>query len=464
MPYIPFTEEEKLLAKSVDLPEFLRHHGEKLERAGREYKLIYTDGSGRHDSITISGSTWYDHKNLGGGGAIRFVQQFYGKTFPEAVWMLLGGNVPVQRTVAEPNIAKEEKEFTLPDANKNMHRVYAYLIKQRCISPEILTFFAKQHTIYEEKRHHNAVFVGLDKGGIPRQAHMRSTSTYGSGFRITCEGSDTRYSFAHFGESDKLFVFEAPIDMLSYITLHPENWQNHSYIALNGVHENALIQALSDYESIQEIHLCLDHDIGGIEAADRITDRLHEIGYMQILTEFPQKKDWNEQLKAAHGLPALPAVPHPRKEMFGKMVTELTYYQCKIDQLSSKISATFQSGQHKYLAEYALSGAAFFLAQRDEKSAFLKLQRKLQKDYKPYTDKAGFHAKSDNLRNISKAVMQDLRRTARTKEQTLHTAKLLYDLADCAVRCETEIAMQTSVQTEEMESEMEEEPCLTQQI
>ena len=57
--------------------------------------------------------------------------------------------------------------------------------------------------------------------------------------------------------------------------------------------------------------------------------------------------------------------------------------------------------------------------------------------------------------------MQDLRRTARTKEQTLHTAKLLYDLADCAVRCETEIAMQTPVQAEE---EMEEEPCLTQQI
>ena len=461
MAYIPFTEEEKLLANSVDLPEFLRNHGEKLERAGREYKLIYTDGSGRHDSITISGSTWYDHKNQVGGGAIRFVQQFYGKTFPEAVWMLLGGNVPVQRTVAEPNIAKEEKEFTLPEANKNMHRVYAYLIKQRCISPEILTFFARQHTLYEEKRHHNAVFVGLDKSSIPRQAHMRSTSTYGSGFRITCEGSDTRFSFAHFGESDKLFVFEAPIDMLSYITLHPENWQNHSYIALNGVHENAMIQALSDHENIQEIHLCLDHDIGGIEAADRLTDRLHEIEYTQILTEFPPKKDWNEQLKAAHGLPALPAVPHPRKEMFGKMVTELTYYPCKIDQLRSKISATVQSKQHKYLAEYALSGAAFFLAQRDEKSAFLKLQRKLQRDYKPYTDKAGFHAKSDNLRCAARKVMQDLRRTARTKEQTLRTAKLLYDLADCAVRCETEIALQTLVQTEE---EMEEEPCLTQQI
>lgn len=56
MPYIPYTDEEKQLANSVDLEQFLRMRGEKLERAGREYKLIYYDGSGKHDSITIRGS------------------------------------------------------------------------------------------------------------------------------------------------------------------------------------------------------------------------------------------------------------------------------------------------------------------------------------------------------------------------------------------------------------------------
>ena len=33
MPYIPFTEEEKMTANSVDLSDFLRVRGEKLERA-----------------------------------------------------------------------------------------------------------------------------------------------------------------------------------------------------------------------------------------------------------------------------------------------------------------------------------------------------------------------------------------------------------------------------------------------
>ena len=61
MPYIPFTDEQKVMANSVDLEYFLRSRGETLEKVGREYKLIYTDGSGRHDSITMSGSTWFDH-------------------------------------------------------------------------------------------------------------------------------------------------------------------------------------------------------------------------------------------------------------------------------------------------------------------------------------------------------------------------------------------------------------------
>ena len=66
MPYIPFTDEQKVLANSVDLEQFLRMRGEKLERVGREHKLIYCDSSGRHDSITIRGSKWFDHKNQTG--------------------------------------------------------------------------------------------------------------------------------------------------------------------------------------------------------------------------------------------------------------------------------------------------------------------------------------------------------------------------------------------------------------
>ena len=461
--YIPFTDEQKILANSVDLEEFLRMRGEKLERVGREHKLIYYDSSGRHDSITLRGSTWFDHKNQIGGGAIKFMQEFYGMDFQTAVQELLGQTVtPLSHSPPKVSAKEEKKEFRLPEANTNMHRVYAYLIKQRFISPDIISHFAKQHTLYEDKEHHNAVFVGIDENGVPRQASKRSTNSYGNSFRITCQGSDTRYSFAHFGESKRLYVFEAPIDMLSFLTLYQKDWQKHSYIAMNGVYENAVLTALKNHSNLSEIILCVDNDEGGIEAVDRLRDILNENGYSNVKRLAPPYKDWNEVLKAKNDTPALPAVPHKRKEEYLKEVSELGYLKCRPDKLTSQIYATFKNGQYKYLAEYALAGSAFFIDKSCEKDMFAKLRAKLKAEYKAYTDKGKVAAKQRNLQECVTAVMKDLRQTARTREQSINTAKLLYQLADSAVRLSVEKTLYEPV-AEHIESEdivSEPEPCM----
>lgn len=468
MPYIPFTDEQKVLANSVDLEQFLRMRGEKLERVGREHKLIYYDGSGRHDSITLRGSTWFDHKNQVGGGAIKFMQEFYDMDFQTAVQELLGQRVtPLSNS--PPKADKQEqktREFKLPEANSNMHRVYAYLIKQRFIAPEVITHFAKQHTLYEDKEHHNAVFVGVDENGVPRQASKRSTNSYGNSFRITCQGSDTRYSFAHFGESKRLYVFEAPIDMMSFLTLYPKDWQKHSCIAMNGVYENAVLAALKNHSNLSEVILCVDNDEGGIEAVDRLKDILSENGYTDVKRLAPKFKDWNEVLKAKNGVKALPAVPHKRKEEYLKEVSELGYLKCRPDKLTSQIYATFKNGQYKYLAEYALAGSAFFMPKTEqinsECKAFVWLQNKLKGSYKPYTDKGKAAAKQRNLQECVTEVMKDLRQTARTREQCINTAKLLYQFADSAVRLSVEKTLYEPV-AEHIESEdivSEPEPCM----
>ena len=463
MPYIPFTDEQKQLANSVDLEEFLRMRGEKLERVGREHKLIYYDSSGRHDSITLRGSTWFDHKNQIGGGAIKFMQEFYDMDFQTAVQELLGRTVTPLSHSPPKAIAKEEKkEFKLPEANANMHRVYAYLIKQRFIAPDIISYFAKQHTLYEDKEHYNAVFVGVDENGVPRQASKRSTNSYGNSFRITCQGSDTRYSFAHFGESKRLYVFEAPIDMMSFLTLYPKDWQKHSCIAMNGVYENAVLAALKNHSNLSEVILCVDNDEGGIEAVDRLKDILSENGYTDVKRLAPKFKDWNEVLKAKNGVKALPAVPHKRKEEYLKEVSELGYLKCRPDKLTSQIYATFKNGQYKYLAEYALAGSAFFIDKSCEKDMFAKLRAKLKAEYKPYTDKGKITAKQRNLQECVTAVMKDLRQTARTREQCINTAKLLYQLADRAVSLAVEETLSEPV-AEHIESEdivCEPEPCM----
>ena len=464
MPYIPFTEEEKMTANSVDLAEYLRVRGEKLERAGREYKLIYSDDSGSHDSITIRGSTWFDHKNQMGGGAIKFMQYHYGMDFPTAVQELLGqrvtslSSVPLKST----NQSEKQKDFRLPEANNNMHRVFAYLIKQRFIAPEIISHFAKRKLLYEDKKHHNAVFVGVDENGVPRQAHKRGTATFGKSFRQTVEGSDTRYSFAHFGESEKLFVFEAPIDMMSYLTLNPENWQEHSYIAMNGVYENAVLTALKGHENLFEIAICTDNDVGGIDSADRLSDILKEKGYADIKRILPINKDWNEDLKQLNGADFLPAVPHKIKEGYHCQAENLDYLKCRPDKLKSQIYATFKNNQYRYLAEYALAGSAFFIAGKSENVMFDKLKCKLKSDYRSYADKGRTAQKQRNLSNSVQAVMQNLKQTARTREQSIQTAKLLFQLADNAVRLEAENALSQPVQeqSEEIEFVQNPEPCM----
>lgn len=468
MPYIPFTDEEKQLANSVDLAEYLRVRGEKLERAGREYKLIYSDDSGKHDSITIRGSTWFDHKNQTGGGAIKFMQYHYGMDFSTAVQELLGQRVTSLSSVPMKSTKQSEKQkdFRLPEANDNMHRVFAYLIKQRFIAAEVITHFAKRKLLYEDKEHHNAVFVGADENGVPRQAHKCGTTTFGKSFRQTVEGSDTKYSFAHFGESGKLFIFEAPIDMLSYLTLYPENWQEHSYIAMNGVYENAVLTALKGHSNLSEIVICTDNDVGGIDAADRLSDILEEKGYADIKRILPTNKDWNEDLKQLNGADFLPAIPHKIKEGYHCQVENLEYLKCRPDKLKSQIYAAFKNNQYRYLAEYALAGSAFFLpkTQRlsDEDRAFLRLKSKLKDDYKAYADKGRTAQKHRNLSDSVQAVMQDLKLSARTREQSIQTAKLLFQLADSAVRLEAENALSQPIQeqSEKIEFVQNPEPCM----
>ena len=467
MPYIPFTDEQKQLANSVNLAEYLRVRGEKLERVGIEHKLIYYDGSGKHDSITIRGSKWFDHKNQTGGRAIKFMQEFYDMDFQTAVQELLGQRVTPLSHSPPKAIAKEEKkEFRLPQANTNMHRVYAYLIKQRFISADIITYFAKQHTLYEDKTHHNAVFVGLNEKGVPKQAHKRSTNSVGGTFRITCGGSDTRYSFAHFGEDERLYVFEAPIDMLSFLTLYPNDWQKHSCIAMNGVYENAVLTALKNHSNLTEVILCVDNDEGGIEAVDRLRDILNKNGYSNVKRLAPPYKDWNEVLKAKNGVKALPAVPHKRKEEYLHQIDGLKYLRCRPDKLTSQIYATFKNGQYRYLAEYALAGSAFFMPKTEqinsECKAFVWLQNKLKGSYKPYTDKGRKAQKQRNLQDCVQEGLRDLKQTARTREQSVQTAKLLYSLADSALRLNVENTLSELTQ-EQSESEYivsEPEQCM----
>lgn len=286
--YIPFSQEQKEQAAATDLEAFLQSRGERLIRSGREKRLA------SDHSVTIHGSRWYDHAEQRGGNAISFLQRYYNMSFPEAMKSLLGGDFkPIERAQPEP------KPFVLPEANSDMRRVFAYLTKTRGIDNKVLSAFAHDKLIYEDSKYHNAVFVGKDESGIPRHAHVRSTNSHGKTFRINIDSSDPRYSFHHVGSNGSLLVFEAPIDLLSHISLYQSNWQENSYVACCGTSIQPVLKMLELMPQADTVLLCLDNDEAGQKSNCRMTEQLEAEG-LTVIPQIPKMKDWNDDLLAQH--------------------------------------------------------------------------------------------------------------------------------------------------------------------
>ena len=285
--YIHFTEEQKVQARQTDIVSLLISQGETVKRSGSEYE--WKDGS---QKVTIRGNLWYHQYDRVGGDAIDFVRRFYNKSYPEAMEYLLGNCNGV--LIISPPVIKEKKPFKLPKPYCNMDRVKNYLHYVRGIDEDIIETFANENMIYESADYHNAVFVGLDKNGVPRHANKRGIGEK-STFKGNAESSMDEFAFHRIGKGKSLYLFEAPIDMLSFISMHKENWKTHSYAASCSVSDRVLFQCLKDYPYIDKVYLCLDSDEPGQTAADRISTKLFTLG-MQSEILVPLYKDWNEDL------------------------------------------------------------------------------------------------------------------------------------------------------------------------
>ena len=277
-----YTEEQIARANQTDLVSFLNAQGEQLVKSGREYRWK------KHDSVTVSGNRWYRHSQNKGGYPVDFVMEFYHVTFPEAVKMLIGE----EGEGRQKSCLASSPDFRLPEKSETNETVIKYLTEIRRLEKDLVEEWIAGGNIYEEKKHHNVVFVGRDADGIPRYAHCRGTG--GIKYRGDVAGSDKSYGFCHRGEDNQLFVFEAAIDLLSFIQLFPKDWKKRSYLSLGGVSSVALMTFLSERPQITSVFLCLDNDHTGNEACEKLAGEIPD-GYRVIRLK-PARKDWNEIL------------------------------------------------------------------------------------------------------------------------------------------------------------------------
>ena len=276
-----YTQAQIDKANAVDLEKFLRAQGETLVRSGKEYRWK------AHDSLTVCGNKWFRHSQSKGGLPVDFVMEFYGKSFPEAVQMLTGEPGEVQPE-ADP---APSPAFRLPLRNVTNANILNYLTQERKLSPSLVNFFIVAGDIYEDAAHHNVVFVGRDADGHPRYASSRGIREK---FRQDAAGAEKAFGFAHRGTDKQLLVFEAPIDLLSFIELFPKNWQQHNYLSLGGVSGKALRQFLSERPDVERVLLCLDTDKAGEDACKRLAALLPDT--VSVTRIQPCMKDWNDVL------------------------------------------------------------------------------------------------------------------------------------------------------------------------
>ena len=102
----------------------------------------------------------------------------------------------------------------------------------------------------------------MEQGKI-RHLHARGTLT-GSHFPPDSAGQRERIQFSLAREpAENCMPLRHPIDLLSYISLHPEGWQSHTYVALCGVSAAPIYHLLETQPQLEEVTLCLDNDEAG---------------------------------------------------------------------------------------------------------------------------------------------------------------------------------------------------------
>ena len=157
------------------------------------------------------------------------------------------------------------------------------------LPPQVIRAFLNAGLVYEDEKYHNCVFVGRDNTGQPRFASKRGTyDKDGVSFKRDVLGSDKSIAFPIPCDPAVpwVLVFEAPIDLMSFCTLHREVRSNA--VALCGLYEGGLNTYLRDNPHLRHVVLCLDADDPGRVATEKLRAEYESRG-LKVSTRTPAK-------------------------------------------------------------------------------------------------------------------------------------------------------------------------------
>lgn len=292
MAYKRFTDEEVKRADNVSIVDYISKLNVETKKAGKTLKV---EGYGGLYIDPVK-NKWNCFSAGKGGGTIQLMMFLENKTWVEAIKSILNKSYADEIKPATREVESlKNKEFALPKRNKTYNHMIAYLIKTRKIDKNIVYKFIKNRTLYEDEKR-NCVFVGYDKEDNPKYAGLRGTNT-NIPFKGEVGGSNKAYSFNLKGNTNRLFVFESPIELMSYLTMQNHrgiSMENHHMLSLGCLASVALERYLKENPGITEINLCLNNDKWGIKATDEIKEQYKD--KLDVKVQLPELEDWNDHL------------------------------------------------------------------------------------------------------------------------------------------------------------------------
>lgn len=296
--FIPSDIIEK--ARSIDLLTYLKWYepSELVKVSGNTYSTR------EHDSLRINNGKWYwFSRGFGGYSALDYLIKVKGYSFLDAVEILSGQGIPCP-TFCTKEPAKSK--LLLPARNNNNDIAIRYL-EGRGIKRSLIDWCIEKKLIFESKDYHNVIFVGYDELKVPRHASYRATSN--KKMLGDAAGSDKKYTFRiENGNVPKLHLFECAIDLLSYMSIIPEErCQKENFLAFAGIYGRkadgsasklpiALTHFLAKHDGTERIYLHFDNDGPGRSATSSMKEQL-EKNYEVINSSPPYGKDYNEYLQ-----------------------------------------------------------------------------------------------------------------------------------------------------------------------
>ena len=298
--------------KNIDVLSYLSsEYNFSFRKEGRYYRC--TDEA--HSSLIIEDDKkrWHwNSRNLSGGDIFDWLELVEGMSFIDTMKKFAGTEDYTTANIVEENDYNHKNnnnayfdENEIPKKTQGKYsNLFAYLTKSRHISENVVNTLIRDKRIYQDIRK-NVVFTNRDEQGSIKFWCLRGTNTEKKFTRIAPGTKNEYYGFVldTNPESDTLYIFEAPIDLLSHCTIadikskNDGSWKSQNRIALLGVNDFALECYLPKHPKIKTLKFCLDNDEAGKTATQKYMKKYYEKGYRtESITYKSPGKDINEIL------------------------------------------------------------------------------------------------------------------------------------------------------------------------